>query len=151
MKGTIQERFEEKYEKSDGCWNWTAHKNSDGYGTFRISDRHQYAHRIAYQLYVGEIPAGLCVCHRCDNPSCVRPEHLFLGTFADNAHDCMSKGRWKDQSGEKHWRTKLTTEQVRTIRTKHSEGARGVDLAREFGLVRSAVSKIVNQHTWVKV
>ena len=89
----VLERFEEKLVKGrrEDCWEWMACKNSGGYGYFGFEGKVQLAHRVAYQLYVGEIPDGLCVCHKCDNPGCVRPDHLFLGTRADNTHDCENK------------------------------------------------------------
>ena len=116
MIGTILERFESKFAKSDGCWRWIAYKNNDGYGKFMIDGRSQSAHRVAYQLYVGGIPPGMCVCHRCDNPCCVNPAHLFLGTISDNMRDCDNKGRRIGKgggvSGEKHWNAKLTEAQI---------------------------------------
>ena len=152
MRETIQERFESKFTKSDGCWEWEAGKVRNGYGTFRIAERKQRAHRVAYQLYVGEIPDGMYVCHRCDNPSCVNPEHLFLGTNADNVHDRENKGRGKyvipDNSGEKNSSAKLTCAQVVEIWARHSDGERVVNLAKEFGVSQSAIYKIVYGLTW---
>ncbi len=146
---TIQERFEAKFEKSDtGCWNWTAGRSKAGYGQFSIAGRTQSAHRIAYQFYVGEIPEGMLICHFCDNPACVNPSHLFLGTQADNMIDCANKGR--RASGEKHWSAKLTGEQVENIRQMRSEGARNDDLARLFGVAQSAISKIAHGRSWAK-
>ena len=147
---TSQERFESKFTKSDGCWEWAAHKDRDGYGQFKIAERTQKAHRVAYQLYVGEIPAGLCVCHRCDNPGCVNPSHLFLGTQADNTHDRENKGRGKDQCGEKNGSSKLTEKQVIEIRARHSEGIAQVALAKELGVSQATISLIVRDHTWIK-
>jgi hypothetical protein len=157
MTGTIQERFEAKFTKSDGCWEWEAGKDSKGYGAFRIAGRMQLSHRVAYQLYVGEIPAGLCACHRCDNPGCVNPAHLFLGTQADNVRDrdnkgrCKSKSNWTVLSGEKNGNSKLTEKQVIEILAKHANGARGVDLAKEFGAANQTISNIVCGHTWTKI
>lgn len=155
MARTILERFEAKFTKSDGCWEWGGSKSRSGYGGFMVAGRKQLAHRVSYQLYVGEIPAGLCVCHRCDNRGCVNPDHLFLGTHTDNMRDCVNKGRrkikWIDTSGEKRSRSKLNESQVIEIRTKHESGARGVDLAKEYGVSRPAISMIVRRHNWAKI
>lgn len=146
---TLQERFEEKFAKSDnGCWMWTASKNQDGYGKFVFSGRLQKAHRVAWTLYVGEIPDGMCILHRCDNRYCVNPTHLFMGTKADNARDRDSKGRGACLSGEKHWRSKLTDEQVKTIRERRNSGALTTDLAKDFGMSQQAISDIVLYRNW---
>lgn len=150
MTGTIQERFEDKFTKSDGCWEWNAYKNPKGYGAFSFNGRQRLAHRIAYQLYVGEIPDGLFVCHHCDNPRCINPSHLFLGTVSDNNRDRGNKGRGKDQYGEKHCCSKLTSAQVIEIRAKYSEGTTQVNLAKEFGVGQAAISKIICGRTWTK-
>ena len=86
-------RFWEKVNKTKGCWEWTASKTGSGYGKIMYNGRLQGAHRVALMLEGTEIPNGICVCHHCDNPSCVRPDHLFLGTHADNTRDMMEKGR----------------------------------------------------------
>lgn len=89
------ERFEAKVyaEPSCGCWLWGGSLDGDGYGMFRSKGRVERSHRVAWQLYRGEIPPGICVLHRCDNPTCVNLDHLFLGTKADNAWDRAKKGR----------------------------------------------------------
>lgn len=95
---TVKERFEEKYipEPNSGCWLWTAATNLQGYGRVRIGQTHRYAHRVSWGLYVGNIPSGLSICHRCDTPACVNPEHLFLGTHSDNAVDSVNKSRHRN-------------------------------------------------------
>ena len=149
---TVQERFESKFSKTDGCWEWTGCKDRCGYGQIKIAGRMHSAHRTAYQLYVGIIPDGLCVCHQCDNPSCVRPDHLFLGTNADNMQDCITKGRFKylvrNQAGESNKSAKLTIAQVQTIRAMYKQGVSQRKLAREFGVAQSNISMIVCYQTW---
>lgn len=86
------EDFWERVNK-DGCWRWTGATNGKGYGQVTVDGVHYLAHRIAYSLAKGSVPDGLLVCHHCDNPICVRPSHLFVGTHRDNAHDMIKKGR----------------------------------------------------------
>lgn len=92
---SVDVRFWEKVSRSSKCWEWTASKDSCGYGLFRVShtENMRRAHRVAWTLENGEIPDGLHVLHRCDNPACVRPSHLFLGTHRDNMLDMHAKGR----------------------------------------------------------
>lgn len=85
--------------RADGCWEWTGARGRAGYGYFSIKDRRFFAHRLAFALVNGPIPPGLFVCHRCDNPPCCRPDHLFLGTTRDNVVDAMRKGRRRSVSG----------------------------------------------------
>ena len=93
MRGTIAERVEAKTRRTDGCWEWTAARNALGYGTISVKRRSTLAHRVAWELTHGPVPDGLCVCHTCDNPGCVRPDHLWLGTREENNHDRSAKGR----------------------------------------------------------
>jgi hypothetical protein len=90
----VTDRFWAKVQKGDGCWEWSAGRLPVGYGRFRVSpEREALAHRYSYELNVGPVPDGLCVLHRCDNPSCVRPDHLFVGTHKDNTQDMFGKDR----------------------------------------------------------
>ena len=149
----VIKRFETKFEKSDGCWEWKAYINCDGYGQYGNGGRMHGAHRISYRIYNGEIPHGMYVCHHCDNPRCVNPEHLFLGTQADNMHDCSVKGRKSPSGsvGERHGMSKLSASQVIEIRERNSNGERGSELADEYGMSRSAISLIVNRHIWKSI
>jgi hypothetical protein len=102
---SLPARFMRRVNQSDGCWLWTGHLCPQGYGQFSIFGRNVRAHRMAFELYVGYVPSSSLVCHRCDNPTCVRPDHLFLGTHADNIRDMMLKGR--SMKGRRHRDSRL--------------------------------------------
>lgn len=89
----IHERLESRLDKSGPCWLWTGGQNSNGRATISFNGKNQLVPRVVYQLYVGEIPPGMYVCHKCDVPLCANPEHLFIGTQYDNMRDCKAKGR----------------------------------------------------------
>lgn len=149
------ERFWRNVQKTDGCWNWLGTKHNLGYGLLFLrkrpngsSDR-AYAHRFSYELAKGKIPNGLYVCHKCDNPNCVNPDHLFVGTQSDNMTDCSQKGRLRpgNTSGENNGLAKLTEEKVRYIRAMR--GKRNYsELAREFGVSHIAVRLASLRKTW---
>lgn len=93
---SVAERLE-KYRRVDpitGCWEWTKSRGEKGYGQIWVVDKFVRVPRAAYELYIGPIPDGLNVCHKCDNPPCFNPDHLFAGTQSDNIKDCVEKGRW---------------------------------------------------------
>ena len=151
---TPEERFMSRVEPepNSGCWLWTGPSNSKGYGKtthgFMPSGagRIVLAHRMAWILRFGSIPDGLCVLHRCDNPPCVNPSHLFLGTSDDNNKDRSIKGRSRDQRGERHNMAKLTAEDVRAIRS--IEGISHTTIAEKYGLSQAHVSKIKRGESW---
>lgn len=152
MKKSAKERFDSKYvvNPDSGCWEWTAAYGSNGYGQFRVGKMGS-AHRASYEIHKGDIPAGVCVLHKCDNPKCVNPDHLFLGTKADNAADMNAKNRQARQKGSKHGRSKLTDLQVEEIRELHSLGNYTQRyLGRLFGVSYQQVSRIVNNKRWIK-
>lgn len=139
----------------DSCWEWAGQINDKGYGIFAVkladgSRTGPYAHRVSWELSCGSIPPGLFVCHHCDNPPCVNPSHLFLGTPADNARDCQLKGRHARSAarGEKHPSAKLTRAQAVEIFRRAKNGERQRSLGDEFGINRQTVSKIAARQRW---
>lgn len=154
--------FWARVEKSDGCWPWRGARLR-GYGKFnsRTLGRQGYAHRFAYEFARGPIPDGLQVLHRCDNPPCCNPDHLFLGTQLDNIADMVAKGRgasgdrsgWRTHPermprGERHSHAKLTAAQVEEIRATPRRRGSQRALARRFGVSEATVSLIVNGFLW---
>lgn len=130
------------------CWDWTGALNDKGYG--HIGSR--LTHRLSFEMVHGQIPPGLFVCHRCDRPSCVRPEHLFLGTPAENSADMVAKGRstLNRRCGERASYRKLTIAQVRELLQRKSAGAKIVDLARTYGISRQTVREIIQGKAWAR-
>lgn len=148
----IEFRFWENVEKKDsGCWEWTG-DTCKGYGKLfveaeRVNGKYQQrsmlAHRFSYELEYGPFDQSLCVLHRCDNPPCIRPDHLFLGTRTDNYNDMKAKGRAKHRNF-----TKLTEEQVLEIRSRAARGEGYTALGKEFGLARNNIWHIVVGRAW---
>lgn len=132
------------------CWNWTRSKSRTGYGFFSFCDRMIVAHRISYYFYYGVDPKELKVCHSCDNPSCVNPNHLFLGTQADNVLDCAKKGRIVGPGiGELNRESKLKEQEVLEIRNLYSKGGESHrTLGRKFNVSRGLIRSIVKRWTW---
>lgn len=128
MNTALRKRFEEKFTKpADGCWLWTGAPLSSGYGRIRVGGKTLRAHRVSYALYVGEIPDGLCVLHACDVRLCVRPDHLWIGTRADNVADMINKGRGAtgDKSGAHTHPERLARGDRHGSRTHPEQLARG--------------------------
>lgn len=146
---STEDRFWSKVQKTDGCWTWTASKDSCGYGTFRLSGKIRKAHRVSYELSHGPIPDGMHVCHRCDVPACVNPSHLFLGTHADNMADMAAKGRATPPKGAEHHSAKLTEVQVVYIRWLFASGLmKQRQLAESFGVSRGLIGHISQRRKW---
>lgn len=171
-------RFWAKVDKSagpDGCWPWTGGRLPFGYGIFQMGTGPKKAHRVSWAMAHGSVPEDLLVLHRCDNPPCVNPDHLFLGTHADNASDKMKKGRHTpcpgDRNGmrkhpenaargdrhgrylhpemtargEQHGQAKLTEKEVRQIL---ASTGRDSDIAERFNVSRTTVARIRSRRLW---
>lgn len=168
----LLERFWERVQHSDGCWVWSGDRAGAGYGRIGVGGRNSsklLAHRLSWEIHHGPIPDGLFVCHHCDNPTCVRPDHLFLGTTRDNARDMAAKGRQVFQRhperaargarngaytrpdrvrrGAANGRARLGPAQVRLIR-EMSPAKSCAELAREFGVAWSTVRRILSGEGW---
>lgn len=148
---SLRKRFSESTKSlPNGCVVWTGAIGSHGrYGICRAMGRHWLAHRLAYTIFVSEIPDGMNVCHHCDNGLCVRPEHLFLGTQKDNVHDMENKLRSKHPSGAAHGRAKLTESDVSEIRSLGSAGLSQREIAKKFGVSKFTIARIVNGKGWI--
>lgn len=175
-------RFWSHVEKTDGCWNWRTRRGLApyAYGQARLFRRPLGAHRLSYMMHVGEVPQGLQVCHRCDNPRCVRPDHLFLGTIGDNMRDRTAKGRqargqthgWalhpeRVVRGDRHWSKRLkdrvprgerngfatlTEADVIAIREAYAAGrASQNELARQYNTAQANVWRIIHRRAWQHV
>lgn len=144
---TVAERFWAKVRKTETCWLWTRAKNTQGYGILQVDGSALRAHRVAWELRNGPIPGGLRVCHHCDVRLCVRPDHLFLGTDADNAADRDAKGRCRAVGvfGEKNGIAKLTDGDVLEIRAAPRGGRR---VAAAYGVSKTTVTAIRAGKYW---
>ena len=144
QSGSLQDRFFSRFVKlANGCWQWRSHTDKDGYGILPGAHRSIRAHRLSYEIHKGAIPEGMIVCHRCDNPGCVNPDHLLVGTQKDNAQDALRKGR--HYVGEKNGRSKLTEENVKEILTSELNDRQ---LADKFGVTRSTISSVRRGKSW---
>lgn len=134
----LQNRFWQKVDKTANCWVWIGGRTSWGYGSIAI--RHGYmknTHRVSWEIHYGSIPKGMCVLHSCDNPPCVRPDHLFLGTLKDNSQDMLKKGRHL---------VKLTKDEMEKIRTRYAaENLSQETLAEKYNVGQSTISRIIRQ------
>lgn len=131
--------------RPDDCWPWTGCRTPKGYGLAGFTSGTVGAHRLSYRMHKGEIPPGMVVCHRCDNPPCCNPNHLFLGTHRDNVLDKIAKGRDNSPNGSRHWNSKLTEAQAFAI---YNDPRTQREIVADYGISRGTVSQIKNGQGW---
>lgn len=162
--------------ENNECWNWIGKLGTDGYGHLKVNGKLKGAHVASYMLHYGNVQAGMCVCHKCDNRACVNPNHLFEGTHQDNIRDRFLKGRsaagdkngsrthpesrprgashhwqvkpWTRPTGDRNGRAKLTPEQVAVIKSALEGGAQCASLAKQYGVSWTAIKKIKQGNNW---
>lgn len=151
MRKELKSRFMEKIQVNNhtSCWEWVASRTSTGYGRIMFNGKNRGAHRVSWIIHNGAIPDEKHVLHICDNPSCVNPKHLFLGTHADNMSDKKNKNRCRPPKGENHPKAKITKQDVKTIRHLYfAERREYGELAKYFSLNPSTVRRICIRASW---
>jgi hypothetical protein len=143
---SLEERFWSKVNKTEFCWIWTASVKKNGYGQIGYNGTKLYAHRLSWELNNGTIPEDKLVLHKCDNPKCVNPDHLFIGTTQDNINDKIDKNR--QAKGEINGMSKLTDINIIDIRKKYHEGIKNRDLCKEYNVSHSTIHRIVFNRSW---
>ena len=136
------------YGDLKACWDWLGGLNEDGYGHANAFGGTFKAHRLSYKLHIGEIDTGAQVLHKCDNPKCVNPDHLFIGTPLTNMRDKMIKGRGNHARGARAGSTRLIESQILEIRSLRKQGVKSKKLAEQFGVSQAAICHIVSGRNW---
>jgi hypothetical protein len=135
-------------EPNSGCWLWGRSGTEVGYGHIFVAGRKRYAHRLSFEMFHGPIPEGACVCHRCDVPACVNPDHLFLGSIAENNRDMLEKGRRASFVGEMNGAAKVSRDEVLAIRAAAGSVS---SISRRFGYSRCTVREIRGGKRWAHI
>lgn len=144
---SVKKRFEKHVVRNDGCWDWKGCIHHSGYLPFNYyGSINSYAHIVSWKIHFGEIPKGMCVCHKCDNKKCTNPEHLFLGTQKENVDDMYSKNR--GQTGTKHHKAKLDDEKVKEIKKLLLLGVTMTRIAKDYGVSCGTIFFIKEEKIW---
>lgn len=153
----LDDKFWNKVDKTDQCWIWTG-RTYRKYGAYSHKGKKYRAHRAVWESIHGAIPVGMVICHKCDNPSCVNPDHLFIGTQADNVRDCKEKGRIRHGDylpppirGSANPNAKLKESDVIEIRKAHQNGATQLGIAKQYGVHPSIIWQIIHGRAWTHV
>jgi hypothetical protein len=146
MRPVTRENFWARVRKTDSCWLWSGSLNTHGYGQVRLNGKQEVVSRVSWRWAYGAIPDGLNVLHHCDTPACVRPDHLFLGSTADNAADMVSKKRHR--FGSRHPHSKLSEESVAEIRSRGDAGEGFTSISKDFPVTAENVATICKRRTW---
>lgn len=151
-RSTEQDFWSRLKKAENGCLEFCGCRSSDGYGRLIFQGRKISAHRLAYELAVGQIPEGMAVCHKCDNPACANPDHLFLGTQLENIADRVRKGRDGDHRGTANGRSKLKECDAIRIRQLHASGEfTKAEIAKQYGVSDVLVGLVVRNRIWTHV
>lgn len=145
---TMKESLEAKFMKgkNNECWNWTHATSNHGYGSFTFNGKRYIASRLAYEIYIGPIEKGHHICHKCDNPKCVNPSHLFSGTIKENMSDMVKKNR--SAKGQNHSQSKLNDRQVKIIKKLIKQNRKNIEIAAKFNINRRTVNHIKSETRW---
>jgi HNH endonuclease len=135
-------------DKHSECWKWNGAINKWGYGIVRWKGKTVLAHRLSWESHNFRDAGDLLICHKCDNPPCVNPNHLFIGTHQDNMRDRDEKGRGYDRSGIRNGRAKINSDEAETIRLRYWKGDNRKSLAEEFGIGLSQLQRIAKRINW---
>ena len=140
--------FWSQVTKTDGCWEFQGYRNAAGYGHIGVNNALVLTHRFAWMLEHGSIPEGLFVLHHCDNPPCVRINHLYLGTRADNGYDMSARNRHADVAGDKHPQAKLSSADIPVIRDRRERGEELASIADDYGVTPQTIYQIHYRRRW---
>jgi hypothetical protein len=154
-KPSILYRLLKSVKLTPQCWLWLGTKDKHGYGRLSVNKSPKLVSRLSWEIFVGPIPMNLLVCHKCDNPQCINPGHLFLGTHLDNMRDMIKKGRANHSNnikGEKHFKAKLTNVDVQAIRQRYKIGDITQEiLSKQYQVCKSTIGKILTNKNWKSV
>lgn len=151
-KPVEKSKFLKRVEITNNCWIWRGGKRVREYGSFDLDGKTQLAHRVSYQLFIGEIPTGMLILHKCDVPSCVNPNHLYIGNQLDNMNDATKRKRFPPRIGEGNGRAKLTEKDVLVIRSDFKgTPVSARKLGEKYSVTKEAIMAIIKRKSWKNI